>query len=187
MSRVSAALSTAFGTDPVPVVALVKLQFDSGTVRLHTGIGDLVYAAETYQGVGSLLALNFPAERAETSAAVSGTIELSGLDPSILAIADTENYQGRRATVFFGAFDSAGALVVDPDTIFRGTMDVMEPTDEGETARIALSIENRAAAFDRPNARRLTPEDQALLYAGDKGFDFVAALQDRTIIWGPQP
>lgn len=186
MSRVSAALATALGTDPVSLVALVKLEFDSGTVRLHTGIGDLVYGGENYEGAGGLLSLNFPSETAEVRA-TGGTIALSGLDPSILAIADTENYQGRRATVFFGAFDSAGALVVDPDTIYRGTMDVMEPVDEGETARIALSIENRAAAFDRPNVRRLTPEDQALLYAGDKGFDFVAALQDRTIIWGPQP
>lgn len=184
MSRISAALAAAFGADPVPIFALAKFEFDSGTVRLWTGVGDLTYAAELYLGVGGLLSLNLPSEAVEIRA-TGGSVELAGLDPSILALADTENYQGRRATILVGAKDSAGAIVVDPDTAYRGTIDTMESTEDGETATIVVALESRAAAFERAIERRYTPEDQALSYAGDKGFDYVAALQNKDIVWGP--
>lgn len=184
MSRISVALAAAFAADPVRMCALAKLEFDSGTVRLWTGVGDLTYAAELYIGAGGLLSIDLPSEAVEIRS-TGGTLELAGLDPSILALADTENYQGRRATVLAGAFDSAGALIVDPDTAYRGTIDTMETTEDGETATIVVALESRVAAFERPIERRYTPEDQALTYTGDKGFDYVAALQNKDIVWGP--
>lgn len=184
MSRISAALAAAFGADPVPIFILAEFEFDSGVIRLSTTTTSVSWDGKTWQGVGGLLAFEFPEETGEVRA-TGGTIELNGLDPSIIAIADTENYQGRPCALYVGAFDADGVVVVDPDPAFRGTIDVMEPTDEGGTARIAVAIEGRAAALDRPNERRWTPEDQALRFAGDKGFDFVAGLQDQTIQWGP--
>lgn len=183
MSRISAALAAAFGQDPVPIFILAEFEFDSGAVRLTTNTQDIVWGGKIWQGVGGLLGFNFPDETGEVRA-TGGTITLNGLDLSIIAIADTEDYQGRRCSLYVGAFDAAGAVVVDPDVAYRGTIDVMEPVDEGATARITVAVESRAAAFDRPNERRYTPEDQALRVSGDKGFDFVAALQDKNIVWG---
>lgn len=183
MSRISAALAAAFGADPVPIFILAKFSFDSGTIRLSTTVTDVSWDSQTWQGVGGLLAFNFPEETGEVRA-TGGSIELNGLDPSIIAIADTENYQGRACALYVGAFDSSGAVIVDPDPAYVGTVDVMEPSEDGGTARVIVSIESRAAAFDRPNERRYTPEDQELRYEGDKGFDFVAALQNKEIRWG---
>lgn len=162
---------------------LTDAEFDSGTLRLWTGRGDLVWDANTYTGAGGILEIQVPNEIGDVRAPGS-QIVLSGLDPSIIATADAENYQGRRVTIRLGFFDSAGAIVDDPDILGRGFIDVMEPTDEGATARIAVSIENRLAALERSNDRRWTSEDQKLRYAGDKGFDFVPALQNVEIPWG---
>ena len=184
MSRISAALAAAFGSDPVPIFALAQFEFDSGTVRLSTLTRDITWNGFTWSGAGGLLGFNLPSETVEVRA-TGGSIELNGIDPSYLAIADTENFQGRPVTVYIGAFDAAGAVVVDPDNAFRGLIDTMETEDDADTARIAVAVESRAAAFDRPNERRLTPEDQELRYAGDKAFDFVVALADKSIQWGP--
>ena len=183
MARISAALASAFGADPVRLFVLAEFQFDSGTLRLTTHTSSITWNTYTWQAAGGLLGFDFPEETGEVRA-TGGNITLSGLDPSLLAIADTEPYQGRPCALYLGAFDADGVVVVDPDTAYRGFMDTMEPSDEGDTATITLTIENRMAAADRPNERRWTPEDQALLYPDDRGFDFVAALQEKDIVWG---
>lgn len=186
MSRISAALSTAFSAGAVSLIALVRMEFDSGTLRLWTGPGTLDWNSESWSGAGGhIAAIDLPIETAEVKAS-GGSITFAGLDPAILALSDTEPYHGRPVQVYFGAKASDGTIVVDPDLAYEGTMDTMAESDDGETATITLAIESRSAAAERPANRRLTPEDQARDYAGDLGFDFVAALQDRELIWGPR-
>lgn len=164
---------------------LVKAEFDSGDVCLWTGLGDLAYGGDTYSGIGTLMQVNLPSETATTRAS-GGSIVLSGADPSIAAIADTENYQGRPITVRFALKDTAGAVIVDPDTAFRGIVDVIEPELTREAAGVVVRIESKSALRDKAVERKLTPEDQALTYPGDKGFDFVAGLALREVQWGPR-
>lgn len=183
MSRASAALAAAFAASNVQIFALVRFEFDSGVLRLSTLLRDLSWNSETWLAAGGLLGFDFASETVEVRA-TGGAISLSGLDPSTLALADTENYQGRPVTIYLGAFDSSGAVVVDPDCAFKGIIDTMEDEDEGDTAKIVVTVESRAAGFDRPNERRYTPADQALRHAGDKGFDFVAAIQSQDLRWG---
>ena len=186
MSRISSALSSAFGAGAVRLIALVRMEFDSGTLRLWTGNGTLDWNGEEWTGAGGhIAAIDLPTETAEVKAS-GGSITFAALDPAILALSDTEPYQGRPIQVYFGARDANGAVVVDPDLAYEGTMDSMAEQDEGETATITLSIESRSAANERAASRRWTPEDQATLYPGDKGFDFVASLQDKDYIWGPR-
>lgn len=181
---ITPALAAALTAAGVKICHLVKMDFDSATVAIWTGLGALSFDGTSYLGMGGNLAFSFPSETVEQRA-TSGTVTLGGLDPSILAIADTENYQGRRITIYTGAFNTTtGALIADPTIEFRGIMDTMEPTDDGSTATIALGVVSRAAAFDRPSNRRYTPEDQALRDPTDKGFDYVAGLQDHNALWG---
>jgi len=39
-------------------------------------------------------------------------------------------------------------------------------------------------AFERPYVRRYTDEDQKIEHPTDKGFEFVAAIQDLELVWG---
>ena len=56
--------------------------------------------------------------------------------------------------------------------------------ETGETSTIELKLENRLVALERPNDRRMTDEDQKNLFTGDKGFEFIADLQDKQLVWG---
>lgn len=186
MSRISAALAAAFAGAAVQMLALVRAEFDSGTLWLWTGRGDLSWNSETWSGAGGHIAqINLPTESAEIKAA-GGSITLNGLDPAILALADTEPYQGRPITVYFGAKASDGSVVVDPDLAYEGTMDTMTGTEDRQSASIVLALESRSAQNERASNRRLTSEDQALTYPGDLAFDFVPVIQDRDYLWGPR-
>ena len=165
-------------------ILLVKMEFDSGDLNLWTGFGDLVFSGDTYTGAGDLLAFS-TIEESVALKAVGLTGALSGIPSSIISIALAEDYMGRPVTVWFGALSSAGALIADPEPIFAGLIDSMPIEDAGDTATVQIQAENRLARLEEARARRYTPEDQAIDYAGDLGLDFVVALNDgRQIVWG---
>ena len=52
-----------------------------------------------------------------------------------------------------------------------------------ETSVISVRIESNFAALKRANERRYTREDLQIDFPGDKGLDFIAALQDKQLVW----
>ncbi len=160
----------------------VKLNFDSGAVRLWTGYGDITVASETYTGGGQLLNIS-PVEETVEVAARGVTLSLNGVDSSLVSIALTENYQTRSAKVYLG-FLSSGSVVSDPYLAFDGRMDVLSIDDSGETASLTMTVENRLIDLERARERRYTSDDQKLRHPTDTGFDFVASLQEKEIAWG---
>ena len=180
----TAGMVTEVTAESLRPILLCKLAFDSGDLNLWTGIGDLSFAGDTYTGAGDIL--NFtPVQESESLIAHGLTGSLSGIPSAIIAIALDEDYMGRAADLWFGALTAASALVADPVKVFGGLMDVMTIEDAGETATVTISAENRLARLEKPRVRRYTPDDQAIDYVGDKGLDFVTALNDgREIVWG---
>lgn len=160
----------------------IKLNFDSGALRLWTGYGEITVASETYTGGGQLLNVS-PVEETVEVAARGVTLSLNGIDASLITYALTENYQTRSAKVYLGVL-SSGAVVADPYLVFDGRMDVMTIDDNGETANIAMTAESRLIDLERPKLRRYTSDDQKLNHPNDTGFDFVASLQEKEIAWG---
>ena len=190
---------------------LVKLNLDSGPVRVWSGYGNL-YVNETplvvlgevtgevllededsillestdstaYTGVGDLGKIGDMVESQEIKA--NGlTIQLTGIPQASASLALNEEYQGRTIQVWFAVINSSGSLLADPYEVFTGKIDLMELMDNGETATLTLQIENELIDLQRPRERRYTPEDQKLDYPNDKGLDFVASIQDTEIAWG---
>jgi hypothetical protein len=102
----------------------------------------------------------------------------------MIAVALSENYQGKACSVMFGALDSSGSLVSSPITVFSGRMDVMSINDDGQNATIGMTAENKLVDFRRPREVRYTDEEQKNLYSGDKGLEFVNSIQEKEIYWG---
>lgn len=161
---------------------LVEALFDSGPLRLWNGLGDLSWNGETWNGSGSLLGIE-PGGETQAVAAPGANFTLTGIDSALVALALDEDYQGRKVTMWLGLFDAAGAVIVDPVPVFSGRLDVMEIDEGGETATIRVSAESRLADLERPPGGVYTDEDQKARYPGDRGLEFVAALQDREVIW----
>jgi hypothetical protein len=193
MSRSLSAEMLAVATaDIVRPIYLVKAEFDSTppedrNLYLWSGFGDLTFNGKNYLGVGNLLSISAVDESTDLTAS-GASIVLSGIQSPLLAIARDEDYQGRPITIYLGALDDTGDLIASPTVLFSGFMDVMTIAEAGETSTISVTAENKLIAFDRSYVRRYTAEDQKIDYPNDMGFEFVAKIQEKEIIWGrPTP
>lgn len=175
----AAGFASALQGSAIQPIILVELKFDSGAVRLWSGIGNITYGGFSYIGAGTLLAISSMEDTADI-AAKGITISLSGINPQALSIALTEKYQNRTANIYF----SLSGMVSDAVQVFSGLIDQMSINDTGETLTISVSIESRLIDLERPRIWRYTSEDQKRVYPADKGFDFVNDLQNKQIIWG---
>jgi cysteinyl-tRNA synthetase len=69
---------------------------------------------------------------------------------------------------------------------FRGfrVNHVMNITDDGQSAIITMTAENRLVDFRRVRELRYTDEEQKNLYPLDKGLEFVNSIQEKEVYWG---
>jgi hypothetical protein len=188
MSRTLSTEMQAVATaELVRPIYLVDMEFSSGSIYLWSGMGDLTYNSNTYLGAGDLLSIGAIQETAELTAN-GATITLGGIKQSLLTLARDEPYQGRPLIIRLGAFDENGDLIASPVILFSGFMDIMTIADSGDTSTITVTVENKLIAFQRTAVRRYTAEDQKIEHPTDKGFEFVAKIQEKEIVWGrPSP
>ena len=163
-------------------ILLASLSFAT-PVHIWTGYGTITVGSTAYLGIGTLGSIS-PVEETTDLAARGISMQLSGVPTAMLAVALTENYQGRECSVLFGALQASGALVSSPVTIFSGRRDVMSINDDGQNATIGMTAENKLVDFRRPREVRYTDQEQKNLFPSDKGLEFVTAIQEKQIYWG---
>ena len=175
MRDISTALSNKLLGKDVDLFVAVELMFDSGALRIWSGIGDKSIGGQTYTGTGSLLSVG-GIEESDGLSAPGASISLSGVDSSLVSLAIQEPYQNRDCRILLGSGD-------DFFEIFSGFMDVMIIEDNGETCIVNLTVESRLIILDRKVPLRYTQETQNSLYPGDTFFSTVASLQDKKVDW----
>ena len=186
MSRgLTSGMETAVSSDTVRPFFLVDLDFSS-PIYIWSGTGDLSHGGNTYIGVGDLLGISALQETTDLGAQGVNLI-LSGIDNqagTLLHKALTEDYQGKSVEIKLGAFDSSASIIADPTSVFKGFMDVMTIDEGADSATISLAVENKLIILENAKERRYNDEDQKIENSTDKGFEFVASIQDVEIVWG---
>jgi len=162
------------------IAVLMEADFDSGSINLFGGYGSMTISGRTYTGSADLIHIDPAQETAEVQAN-NATIQLSGIQSADIAIALGENYQGRPCRLKLAFFDSSNNLIADPVTMFAGRMDVMTVNDDPANPLITMTAENEFIRMMAARHRNRTNEDQQIDYPGDKGLEFVAAMQNKTI------
>jgi hypothetical protein len=200
---ISTAIQNNLEDDVVYPFFALELEFDSGPLRLWTGVGTLVFEGVSYTGTGNLLDVSSIEETTEI--AVRGaTITLSGMPSEVISLALQSPYQGRVCKIYFGMFSRGylqkedGAYILLEDggkiqlelqetgltQIFSGYMDEMNIDEGPDSGTIELKVENKLIDLERARTRRYTSEYQKSVYPGDLGLDFVESLQDKKVVWG---
>ena len=208
MSRtLDASIISALSSGDIEPFFAFKMEFDTTTLLLYTGLGTITIGSDTYTGVGSLLSFTNVEESADIGAK-SVTITLSGIPSTNLSLALTEPYQGREVTILFGIRNANVVYLIDENgdfilteqgglidvtdstepnassTLFVGYIDQMDITEGPETSSISVVLESKLLELERTRVLRYTSAIQKALYSGDKGFDFVDELQGQTFNWG---
>lgn len=180
---IDSAITNRLGADHQELFFAVKAEFDTDDILIWTGKDDLVINSETYTGAGSLLSISGVEEGSELSSK-GLTIALSGMDTTVLDYALTENYQNRPITLYMGFVMGGSNEVAGVMTVFKGRMIALTINDDPNGSTITIDCENRLIDLERPCNLRYTKESQEYLFSGDKGFDRIASLQDKQILWG---
>ncbi len=179
---IDAATLSASQSAAIHPVLFVELLFDGGAVRFHSELGEIVTGGNTYTGTGRLGSVS-PVQEDTELARSTLSLSLSGLPTDIVAAVLNESFQGRRATLSLGYFDTANQLVADPVVLYRGRMDTVS-IEQGQDLTVTISVESRFAAWDRPLERRYNDADQQARYPGDLGMQFVEQAVNKELFWG---
>jgi hypothetical protein len=161
---------------------LVDLQFADNTYHAWLGIGSIVANGNTYLGVGTFGSISTIGEG--TGVEAKGvTLKLSGIDPTMLAEAQSEITLASRATVYLAFLTSTGTLVDTPLCLFTGIMDGPEFDIDTNTSSISIDVESKMIDLNRSRGGRLTAQDQRARYPNDSCLDWVSKNQDSNLIW----
>ena len=180
----SRALSTGFVTaiqqPHVRIFPLIDLNFASGATYLCGLAHDVTWGGNTYSAALGLLDIKEVQETAESAQGLSITI--AGVSAASIALALAEKIQGRTLTLRMAALDASGTLQVDVNC-WQGLMDVMQIADGGDSVAITITAEHIMATWDRARTVRYTDAQQQALYPGDLGLQYIAELEEATLVW----
>lgn len=165
----------------VPYLFFVQLDF-STPLRVCSAAYDIVWNGYTWLGLGMLGGME-PIEEQASLEATGVRLTLTGVPSDMVALSLAEQYQGKPCQIWFAPLREDMQLAVQPSKLFSGRMDTMD-TEVGETATITVTAESRMVSWDKARVRRYNNEDQQSRYPGDRGFEYVAQMVEKNLIWG---
>lgn len=166
----------------------VTMEFTTtvSTIRHWTGHGPLTIGGDTYLGSGDLISIS-PIEDNDDQTAAGITVAVSGASIEAISMALGELRTGQPGLLKLGLFDSSGAVVVSPKTMFRGRLDKVTIVDtDPEKPILSLGFESKLIDFKRAREWRWTDQHQRQLYntPTDTSMRFVVDVQEKQITWG---
>lgn len=182
MKTVGTNAATVLSSDAARVCAFVQLDFTSGTQRYTTLPYTVTWNGNDWTGLGNLVEISEIRE-AEALVATGVKITLSGIPASFVSLALSESIQSKDCTIWFAALGTDGTVQDTPPIEFKGSVDNPEIAIDAPNCTITINVESVLADFARPKVRRYNDADQQAEYPGDRFFEFVPQMTERTIIW----
>jgi hypothetical protein len=184
MRDLSSAMQTELAAQKLTPVMFFEGEWTAGFLRFWTGIGTITWGGKTWTGAGNVLGIS-PIEETTQLRAAGVRVSLSGMSQDIIATVLQYAAYGRSGSIWLGCLaGDSGTLVSDPYLMFQGNLDVPSIEETGDTCQISVSYESRLIDLERASDRRWTQDDQQIAYPGDKGFEFMAKMVDKTVTWG---
>ncbi len=187
--NITTAFNNAIKSQVVTPIIASELEFSDGTLRFWNGYGNITMTAggssKTFTGLGDFLGIS-PISESSTLQMSGVTLSMSGIKSSLISTALSAQYTNRNGAIYLGMYDTSRNVIADVYTVFKGKMDVLNISEQGNTATITLNIESRLISFDLPVDRKYTLEDQQVDFPSDVGFEFIPDLQDKEITWGKE-
>ena len=182
MRALDSNMQAALSAGVIVPAFLADLTFKTGTQYVWSGIGPLIYAGNTYQGVGTLGSIGTITEG--TSVQANGTtVTLSGIDPTLYGDCMEDIQLGASAKLRF-ALLSQSTIIGAPALIFSGLVDQPTVSEGSDTISITLNLETRMTNLQRPRMSRYSSADQRIKFPTDNSMQFVEQLNDVALRWG---
>lgn len=107
---------------------LIQIDFDSAPLRLTTAGRGVTHGGNVWLGDGTLLSVGETSESLQMDAA-DFQIEMSGINPAMVALALNGRGKGRRVRMWVAPFNADGQIEGDPILEEDVRIDMMPVTD----------------------------------------------------------
>ena len=181
MRDIDSTLADVLSGKIADVALFAEMVFDSGTLHMWTGIGNITWDFKTFIGGGNLVGVSSFQETQELQAR-GLELSLSGIPEEQIAVALTENTRGRPFKMWLASVQN-GVVIGTPYRIFTGIMDSLAMKDTGRDATLVLKVESSVIIGQRNKVRRYTAEDQSKYYPSDTGLKGINSLIDKGVTW----
>jgi len=162
---------------------LFEMEFVGSTLYLSSGHINVSWNAQTWLANGFLYPFDAVKETTDLRAN-SVTIELGAIDSSLMSLLLASTNQGKVGRLYLALLNSSNAIIADPYLIFKGTFDNCQISESGTDAIASVTYENDLVRLNKVNEFRYTKQSWEVLFAGDKGFDYVSTIEDWSGFWG---
>lgn len=165
------------------LIFLVELDWPSGVVRAHTGIGDLKINGQLWEGIGNLGGIGEISDDDELGRSEL-PLEMSVMDEALLGESFRRDAVGREGMVYAAVRDSYGQPVEASFTpMFAGYISDVS-TVLGDNNKITVVLATDTADPRRKRPGRYTNESHQREHTGDEIYKWAAKTADRPIHWG---
>lgn len=179
----TSAMKAMLAAEVVYPVFLFQAEFASGWLYLWTGMGTRTWNGQDYDGIGWLVGFQNIEETAEVRA-VGMSVTLRGVDPAIISLTLQSIRKNKPGRIYIGALDASRQIIEDPVLAYEGRLDFGTVGKQPTGASVDIKYEGRLAALERARVRRYTDGDQQIDHPGDRFFEYVGSLQDKSLNWG---
>jgi hypothetical protein len=172
-----ALLARAQAGEQMPMVQLIEVQL-TAVLRLTTAGLPLLWGGYTWQPLGVSIS---PVDD-DVSEFTNLVFTLPAVSPDQLAVALTEDVEGRTVRVWDALIDPDTGAVAMAVPAWSGALDVPSIQD-GPEASISVNAEHRGALAVRVKPTRYTNDEQQRLYPGDTCLQFDPATDAAPMVW----
>ncbi|AUZ95508.1 hypothetical protein [Salmonella phage PMBT28] len=177
----SLSVAQAMQRPHVNMVLAAEFDFQSGTTRVHTGIGEILIDGQVYTGLGSMGDVGSIKEENSTSA-TQLQVTLSGLEPQLISIALNEQSVNRKVRVFIATLNE-DYTQVSYNLLFKGKLTGASHTF-GDTSALNFTVSNIFEEWSKGRPFRYTDESHKKRHPGDRFFRYVAQMAEHSLYWG---
>lgn len=165
-------------------VYFTEFQFASSTLYVCTADRTITWNGHDWIGLGTVGGISAIEEsEGVESKALTFTLNVAQTSILALAIGAVEEYRGRNAKLYFCPLDESYQLVGTPRLCWRGIMDLMAVSVEGEEGKITLKCETSAYGLKRQPGLRLNAAQHKKKYPADTGLDYLTDLIANPVVW----
>ena len=165
---------------PSRLLAFAELEFESGWVRVHSGVGERIYNGQSYLGMGELGGIGQVTESASSSGNRMN-LSLKVHDPALLGEAMNEDPNGNDCYIHLVAFDEHRRILEGADYVVDAEMVDMKirrgDVKKNIPAIINITVNDWIERWAQPvDAPKTTDEAQQFMHPGDRFFDLVEII-----------
>lgn len=179
---VTTAFDNALHAPQLRVAQLVYIDHPDGAVYVWSGVGNLDWNGNTYQGIGALGGINGVESTAPLKIS-EVTFVLTNVPVDLLADVNTD-VKGRQAEVYFALLTDNMEVIPDPILIMLVDLDYQAAKIEDDgTATLYLTGSTGLWRLEQPSLVSWSPEEHKKTYPADTGLDMVPDMESKEVTW----